>query len=47
VIVSVFVFFFEALHIADMIHAMKNIHAFNQANWYKLQLSNIHQSKAG
>ena len=35
-IASVHVFFFGVLHIDDIIRAMKNIHAFNQANSYKL-----------
>jgi hypothetical protein len=32
---------------ADIIQLIKNTHAFNPANSYKLQLSNIHPSKAG
>jgi hypothetical protein len=47
VIDSTFVCFFGDLHIADIIHAIINIPAFNQANSYKLQLSNIRPSIAG
>jgi hypothetical protein len=46
-LLSVSDLFLDDLQSADTIQLIKNTHAFNPANSYKLQLSNIHPSKAG